>query len=406
MKQGKIYTKVILGLLLAAVAAYMGFALLRTLETPLSTVRAIEYEAGTTCRVTGYIVRDETVLTSPYSITVLTRREGERAGVGQAVATGYQSADAQARQWEIEAMEAELSQLQYAWSSDLDVENTAALDQELTSLFTEAAQAAVRRDLAAVEALGPRIKGLLLRRDASPERLESLGAEIDSLETELAALRGGNGAGVRTVTAPESGYFSSGADGYEQVLTPARLETLTLSELHSIAPAALPQGACGRLIRSGDWYFACAVPAGLAADLEAGDTVSASIPHGASSTMELRVVRIGGEEENGERLLILSSADYIQDVTLLRQHTAELVFHSYSGLRVPKTALVMDEQNRPSVYILEGERSKSKAVSILYDNGESYVVALDKSSTSNLWPGDEIILNPRNLYDGKVVIES
>jgi len=83
MKQGKIYTKLILGLLLSAVVAYMGFALLRTLEAPLSTVRAIEYEAGTTCRVTGFVVRDETVLTSPYGITVLTRREGERVGVGQ-----------------------------------------------------------------------------------------------------------------------------------------------------------------------------------------------------------------------------------------------------------------------------------------------------------------------------------
>ena len=32
-----------------------------------------------------------------------------------------------------------------------------------------------------------------------------------------------------------------------------------------------------------------------------------------------------------------------------------------------------------------------------------YVVELDKSSTQNLWPGDEIIVGARNLYDGKVV---
>ena len=30
-------------------------------------------------------------------------------------------------------------------------------------------------------------------------------------------------------------------------------------------------------------------------------------------------------------------------------------------------------------------------------------VELDKSSTQNLWPGDEIIVGARNLYDGKVV---
>lgn len=405
MKQGKIYTKLILGLLLAAVTAYMGFALLRTLEAPLSTVRAIEYEAGTTCRVTGYVVRDESVLTSPYSITVLTRREGERVGAGQPVATGYQSADAQARQHEIESLEAGLAQLQYARSDDPDLDNTAALDQSLVELFSEAAQDTARRDLTAVAALGPHIKGLLLRRDASPEQLEALDAQTGALETELAALRSGSGAGVRTVTAPEPGCFSAGADGYEQVLTPERLSSLTLSELRTLTPAALPDGACGRLVRSGGWYFVCAVPSGLVAELEPGDTVTAGFSHGSSGVMDLTITRIG-DEENGERLLVLSSERYLQDVTLLRQHTTELVFHSYAGLRVPKTALVMDSEDRPSVYVLEGGRSKSKAVSILYDNGESYVVALDKSDTGNLWPGDEIILNPRNLYDGKVVIES
>jgi len=42
-------------------------------------------------------------------------------------------------------------------------------------------------------------------------------------------------------------------------------------------------------------------------------------------------------------------------------------------------------------------------VKLLLDNGESYVVELDKSSTDNLWPGDEIIVGARDLYDGKVM---
>jgi len=52
---------------------------------------------------------------------------------------------------------------------------------------------------------------------------------------------------------------------------------------------------------------------------------------------------------------------------------------------------------------VEGNAAAWKNVNILHDNGESYVVELDKSSTNNLWPGDEIIVGARNLYDGKVV---
>ena len=92
----------------------------------------------------------------------------------------------------------------------------------------------------------------------------------------------------------------------------------------------------------------------------------------------------------------------LQNVTLLRQQSAEIVFASYSGLRVPKSA-VRVENGQTGVYILEGTLAKWKPITILHDTGESYVVTLDTSSTNNLWPGDELIINAKNLYDGKVV---
>ena len=107
-------------------------------------------------------------------------------------------------------------------------------------------------------------------------------------------------------------------------------------------------------------------------------------------------------EEDGSRLLILSCDKYMQDTTLLRQQSADIVFSSYAGLQVPKqTVRVLDGQT--GVYVLEGNMASWKPIKILYDNGESYVVEKDKSSTGNLWPGDEIIVGARNLYDGKVV---
>ena len=42
-------------------------------------------------------------------------------------------------------------------------------------------------------------------------------------------------------------------------------------------------------------------------------------------------------------------------------------------------------------------------LTFLEDTGEWYVAALVSSSTANLWPGDELIIYAKNLYDGKVV---
>ncbi len=406
MKQGKIYNKLILALLLGAVVCYMGFAVFRALRAPLRTVQAVAYEAGTSCRAVGFVARDETVLTSPYGITVPTRREGERVGVGQTVATGYRSADAQARRGELEAAEETLAQLRYAASYGFDPAETAALDEELAGLFAECARDTRRRDMASLEAAAPKLKGLLLRSGAGEEELAALSGRIDTLEHEIATLRTASGAESGAVTAPVSGCFSGAADGYESVLTPQSLSTMSVASLASLQPAALPDGAFGRLVTSPDWYFVCAVPAGLLTETKKGDTVSAGFPHGLAGALPMTVERIGEDEGDGKRLLVLSSGEYIQDVTLLRAQTVELVFQSYPGLRVPKDALRMDSQGRPGVFVLEGAMARWKTVSLLYDNGESYVAALDKSDTNNLWPGDEIIVNARNLYDGKVVVAS
>ncbi len=92
----------------------------------------------------------------------------------------------------------------------------------------------------------------------------------------------------------------------------------------------------------------------------------------------MTVRRIGGNEA-GYRLLVLESDEYMQNVTMLRQQSADVVFASYSGLRVPKDAVRVNENGKTGVYILEGPSPRWKPINILHDNGESYVAALDKS---------------------------
>ena len=72
---------------------------------------------------------------------------------------------------------------------------------------------------------------------------------------------------------------------------------------------------------------------------------------------------------------------------------------------MPKSAVRVSEDGQSGVFILEGANAKWKPITILHDNGESYVVELDRSKTGNLWPGDEIILSEKGIYDGKVVLE-
>ena len=401
MKQGKHYTTVILWIFLAAIAAYFGYNVVSSLAEPLTTATVIEYEAGAGCYTTGFVVRDETVITSGYDITVINCAEGAHVAANEAVATGYLSDGAQQRQARIQTLQEQLTQLQYAWSASSSLADQAALDEELSANLLSMAKFTARRDMNSAQDLSPELKGLVLRRLAGTGDSASIETQMQSVQEELSRLQEQSAADTKAITVSQAGTYSGVADGYESVLTPEILSSMTVQDYNAVTQQEVPEGAIGKLIRGTTWYYVTSLPASELKDVKAGSSVSVLFARDVYDQIDMKVERVGNNEA-GYKLLVLSCDRYMQNVTLLRQQSADVVFNSYQGLRVPKDAVrVIDGQT--GVYILEGATARWKPITILHDNGESYVVELDKTSTANLWPGDEVIIHAQNLYDGKVV---
>lgn len=402
MKQGKHYLNLIIWIFLAAIVAYFGYAVATSLYTPLTTTSAVEYEAGAGYYATGFVARDESVIHSNYAISVLTVSEGQRVSAGGQVATGYLTDDAQARQTRIQELSDQLEQLRYAWQYSASVYDQAQLDTQISDSLISLNQYLSRRDMNSAADLITELKGMVLRRSTGDADAASLQTQIDTAESELETLRQQAASDTKAVTVSAAGYFSGTVDGYESVLTPELLDTMTAQDYTQIVPGDADVSAIGKLIHGDTWYFVTLVPAADAKEVAAGDRVQVTFARDFYVPITMTVRRIGGNEA-GYRLLVLESDEYMQNITMLRQQSADVVFNSYSGLRVPKDAVRVDGDGQTGVYILEGAVARWKSIEILHDNGESYVVTLDKSSTSNLWPGDEIIVGAKDLYDGKVV---
>lgn len=401
MKQGKSYFTVILWILLAAIAAYFGYNVVSSLYAPLMTATVTPYEAGAGYYASGFVVREEELLYSQYGTTVLNCAEGAHVAANDTVATGYRSEDAKTRQTRIDELSGQIEQLQYAWSAVSSVYDQAALDADIAGDLAQLSRYLALRDMNSVSDLSPELKGLILRRTGSDSDSGSLQARISTLQAELETLEAQSAGDTSAILAGKAGTFSAAVDGYESVLTPERLMEMTVAEFESVQPDETDANAIGRLVTSATWYYACVVPASELSGVEEGDRATLTFARDYYQPVTMRVARLGGNEA-GSRLLVLSSDRALQNVTLLRQQSAEIVFTSHSGLRVPKSA-VRVENGQTGVYILEGTLAKWKPITILHDTGESYVVTLDTSSTNNLWPGDELIINAKNLYDGKVV---
>ena len=402
MKQGKHYTTVILWIFLAAIAAYFGYNVVSSLAEPLTTAAVIEYEAGAGCYTTGFVVRDEAVITSSYDITVINCAEGAHVAANEAVATGYLSDGAQQRQARIQTLQEQLTQLQYAWSASSSLADQAALDAEIQSNLLSLAKFTARRDMNSAQDVSPELKGLVLRRSAGAGDTDAIHAQLENVQNELSRLQEQAAADTRPIAADHAGTYSGVADGYETVLTPGKLQTMTAQDYNAVTPESVPENAIGKLIRGTTWYYVTTLPASELKDVKEGARVQLLFARDVYDQLDMTVERVGNNEA-GYKLLVLSCDKYMQNVTLLRQQSADVVFNSYQGLRVPKDAVRVEDGGQTGVYVLEGATARWKPITILHDNGESYVVELDKTSTANLWPGDEIIIHAKNLYDGKVV---
>jgi len=398
MKQGDKFLNIVMFLLAAAVLIYFGHAAVGYLSAPLTTVTALAYEANAGVTLTGYVIRDEVPLTSREDVVVPALSEGSHVGRGQTIANVYGSADAQQREAGIAVLEEQLRQLDYATDPAL---SPRTINRDIAGLLTEFSVRNALRQRETAD-LSTELKGLVIRREtgeADMIRLQEAQAALAQQRSSLATQ-----SEVRQcLAAAEPGYFSGKTDGYESVLTPESAAALTLADYDALEHAAqpVPADAYGRLIRSDRWYYLTAVESASAEALSTGETITLAFARDIGVRPEMTVERIDPGDD-GRALLLLSCDRHMPQIALLRKQTCDLIFTSYSGLRVPKKALHVNKEGQSGVYILEGAIARWKPVDLLYETSDNYIARLDTSSTDNLWPGDEIILG-NHLHDGKVV---
>lgn len=385
----------------AALTVWIGSGLFSGLDRPIRTVRAVEFTAttGQVCR--GYVVRQESVLTAADAITSQLLAEGQKVAAGQAVAKGYTSAAAQEKQRQISELEDKLEQLNYAGASTAS-EDHISMDMELAQRLRQNAVRLNRGEYLTAAEEAAALKGLVLRRYSTAEELDIIRAEAEETDRQIQALKGELTGAVSEIRTASAGYFSTVADGYESILTPDAITALSVAQVEQLPEAAPPAGAVGRIVTGDKWYYLCTLEAQKMGNAWVGDTATVKFAGENGLTVDMELLHVSQESE-GRVALVLAADRYMHHITALRQQQAEVIFRSYSGLRVPKQAVRVDENGNVGVYIMESANAAWKRVEILYDNGESYVVALDKSSTYNLWPGDELIVSAAELYDGKVV---
>lgn len=388
--------------LLAAVLLYFIVQAYQYFSSPFSTSVAYRSVTEETIGATGYLVRSEEVLTGGGGTLRHVAGEGEKIGVGQTIAQRYSNADALDTVSQIEALELQQQQLEFALSSYLDKDAALKLDSSITSGVLAFHQSLSGGDYTLAQEELSSLKAAILKRDYSFASQEEIQADIDAIKAQIEQLRH-TLTGAQDIAAEQAGTYSYACDGYETVLTPDFLKTVMPDSLKSITPVQ-NDGNIGKMIYGETWYFVAAISQSSAQQLHEGQTVSLRLAKGLTQDVDATVERVSAEE-NGQVAVVLSCRKYLAYVTQLRQLSAELILDSHRGLRIPSSALRVDEDGRTGVYCLIGEIACFKPCSVVYPGDNYTLVKADSlaEGTDILRHGDEVIVTANALSDGALV---
>lgn len=419
MKQGKPVITVAIAAIAVALVIYFGFYVAKVFSEPYTTALAYTYTSNDSAEAVGILVRQETVLPAQTGIVDVTRSEGEKVGVGQSVAQVYRDSQAQTNQADLEALADQIQLLEYS-SDGGGVDSAAKLDENILQAVTALHAASGVGDYNQLEDQARTLKSTVLKRGyvyGNGLGAEELSQKLNDLKSQYAALKQQTSSSTSSVRAPQSGVFSTLVDGYETAVTPQTVFQLTPSSLSALLAGQGKEtgGGMGKLITSTRWYFAAALPVSVAERLKEGSTATLRFSGDFDQDIDMRVDQVG-QAEGDKSVVVFSTDRYLSQTTLLRQQTAELIFNSWSGLRIPKQALRMEkstytdketgqevQNNRLGVYALLGGRAEFKTVEVVTEGDDYYVVRSTTDESDALRAGDEVIVRATELYDGQLL---
>ena len=386
-------------LLFLAFAIYAGAYAIRSLRDTTVTAEAVAADVTLGGPASGIVIREETVLTSAEKYIDVTARDGTKLAAGATLATAMRSEAGLERANRIHELELEVARMSAALDELDSAADLTTRDESLRAVVQKLSGAVARHELSALDSDSLNLRSLLFSNAAAGVSK----AELRTLQRELDSLRGSSSSDAVVLTTERSGVFSTLVDGYE-ALTPAELDALTpdgLETLTSYTPDK-PAGAYGKLVTSYRWYFAAAMSAADAEHLTVGKTATLNFGRYYGADISARVLSIS-EPADGNVAVVFRCDTALADTLAMRCVPANVVFATYSGIRVPAQAVQTDEKTGDTyVWCITAMQLERKDVTVLYADDDFAVIA-ESNAADALRDGNTVVVSGKDLYEGKIM---
>lgn len=374
------------------------------LYKPITTATATSYKTYDGVDITGYFVREETVI--DYEIKGTERyvvSEGEKVAKGGTLAEIYSSSSVAAATTRIDELTEQIATLESINSvSDPASVDLDTLNNRINDSYIQLISAT---DMGAYSALPSHFNELLtLMNKKQILTGESTGFDslIASLKAELMGLKANMVTATDKIKANKSGFFVSQTDGLEEILTPDKIENIDETIFDEIASAEAKSGF-GKIVSNHNWYIVAEMKNDEYLNFSENTKLTLKTSIEGCNEISVTVKKIKLTENKNKAIIVLLCNTMNGQMAITRSAPMTIVTKEYSGIRVSNKA-VRFVDGKTGVYIVQGSIVKFRPIEVVYTNDTYTLCKMSDSMGSDMIRlYDEVIEKGKNLYDGKYI---
>lgn len=418
-----------LGVLLLSYLIYHAFIINKD---TLKTETAMFANRSDTIQADAWLVRDEKLVTKTGSgVMSYNVGNGEKVTQGNVIADIYPNEQSASARNQLANIEAEIENLKVLQSvgniqtSSVDLVGTQinlSMGKYLENVRKGEFQGAADERNHMQYLMNQ--KRIITGKETAADYQVSVDELIQEKEEVSSLVSGKTGA----VESPESGYFITDVDGYENSLDMKDISKVTVSEIEAIQKQYIDENAIGKIATDFKWYMVCVIDENDKVKIEDVDNVKLEVPLVTAEQIPAKVVAINKDEEQGKYALVLQ-CDYMNaEIASLRNETVQIVVATYEGVLVHQKAIhfndITEEVTDESGNTTEKVHKNVKGVYVKFGRQIHFVqvfsdvtineYAICKLSLNDEEQGllvtdgtiqlyDEVVVEGTNLYDGKLL---
>lgn len=371
------------------------------------TETAIEFSASNSISFKGIYVRDEQVLNyDGNGVISYAVNDGGKLGKDEPVAYIYSDENQIQINEKINTIESEITVLKKILNPGTqEVAQPAYLASLIDEKYNDIIYNKEKGDLAKLSSVKEEFLIYISTMQYVTKEISDFNKKIASLEEEKAALESQQKDLGQPIVSPQSAYFASYVDGYEDVLTFEKAQSLTPSQINSISDYNQKdeeKPVVGKLVNGYKWQII-----GVIKDTQnlfkINDVITLYFPL-SDRTVSATIENVREGDNQNEKIITITCSEMSYDFVQHRVETVEIQDKEHKGIRISRDAIrykdvlerdekTNEEKSIPTrgVYVKLGEKIDFKKIDVDFE-GEDYVI-------SKVHPEDDYV----QLYDDTIV---